>query len=102
MWRQGDVLIEKVDRIPQSARPIHHPVLAVGASTGQRHRIRDAKSARLYWYPVGRNRQLYLDVTAPTAEVIHPEHASIVLVQGIYRVWQQREYGDAGPRTVID
>ena len=46
--------------------------------------------------------QLYLEVTAEEAGVVHPEHGEIVLPRGAYRVWRQREFDDSGSRFVAD
>src|SRR5262245_39698213 len=102
MWRQGDVLIERVESIPSSARPLRRPVLASGDSTGQRHQIKDRRTARLLSADEGGITQLFLEVTAGEAGVVHPEHAGIVLPKGAYRVWRQREFGDWGHRIVND
>ncbi len=102
MWRQGDVLIERVGAIPASARRLRRPVLASGDSTGQRHQIRDRRAARLLSSGEGGATQLYLEVLAEEAGVVHPEHGEIVLPRGSYRVWRQREFDDPGPRLVAD
>jgi hypothetical protein len=103
MWRQGDVLIERVEAIPPSARRLKRPVLASGDATGQRHQIKDRQTARLLSYPSGAGGMLlFLEVIAEEASVVHPEHGSIVLPRGAYRVWRQREFDDEGSRFVAD
>jgi hypothetical protein len=103
LWRQGDVLIQTVDAIPPGYRPLKRPVLASSDSTGHRHQIRDRQTARLYSAPDQFNSDMYLDVTADEAQLVHPEHDTIVLQRGQYRVWRQREYTVfGGYRTVID
>ncbi|HET6251134.1 MAG TPA: hypothetical protein VFE47_25860 [Tepidisphaeraceae bacterium] len=99
MWRQGDVFIEAVDSIPQFLKRYNRLILASGDSTGQRHQIKDRKSAQLYQ---GAGDDLYLVVTSDTATVAHPEHAPIDLPKGNYRVWKQREFADVKPRPVVD
>ena len=75
---------------------IKHPstVLADGELTGHRHRIRDFRSANIF----EADGQLYVDVVADRAEIVHEEHGTIELNRGIYRVWRQREY-DPRPTT---
>ena len=102
MWRQGDVLIERVDAIPPTAEPLKRPILAAGAATGRRHQIKDRKAARLFRAVGPRGLDLFLDVLADSAEVVHPEHGTITLPRGRYRVWPQREFGDFGTRPVLD
>jgi hypothetical protein len=102
LWRQGDVLIQRVEAIPPSARKLKRPVLASGDSTGQRHQIKDRRTARLLSVGEGRATQLFLEVIADEASVVHPEHGTIALPQGMYRVWRQREFADREIRFVAD
>lgn len=102
LWRQGDVLIETVDAIPEGAARLKRLVLASGEVTGHRHRIEDRRSAKLYRLDSGPSRGLFLEVLHDTADVIHPEHDTITLPRGCYRVWQQREAGAVGWSTVAD
>src|SRR5262249_2128320 len=102
MWRQGDVLIEAVESIPPSARRLKRPILASGDSTGQRHQLKDRRTGRLLAGGEGRATQLFLDVTADAASIVHPEHGPIVLPRGSYRVWRQREFADREVRFVAD
>ena len=99
MWRQGDVLIEPALEVPDSATKLKRLILASGDSTGQRHTIREHKSAELF--RAGRD-EMFLRVTADEATVVHPEHRPITLSRGTYRVWKQREFSDAAPRPVRD
>ena len=36
--------------------------------------------------------EMFIDVVADRAEVVHEEHGPIMLNRGVYRVWRQREY----------
>lgn len=98
MWRQGDILIEAIDAIPSDARELDHMILAEGAATGHRHAVERARGIRHYVH----GETQYLDVACASATIGHPEHRPIVLATGKYRVWRQREYTGAAPRTVID
>lgn len=102
MWRQGDVMIEPVDAIPPGAVPQKRPILAAGGATGRRHQVKDRGVARLFAAPGRTGPTLYLDVVADEAAVVHPEHGTIILPRGQYRVWPQREYSDFGTRTMLD
>ena len=99
MWRQGDVLIERADEIPSTATKLKRLILASGDSTGQRHTIKEYKSAELYR---STGDAMFLRVTADEATVVHPEHGPIKLPRGTYRVWKQREFTDVVPRPVRD
>jgi hypothetical protein len=98
MWRQGDVLIAGVDAIPQGATKRSNCVLAEGELTGHSHRIDQPSVAELYEC----KGLLYLQVMASEARVVHQEHGPITLPQGVYMVWQQREYAPRKIRPVTD
>ena len=102
IWRQGDVLIERVESVPPSAKRLKRLVLASGDSTGQRHQIKDRRAARLLSSDEGGDPRLFLEIIAELAAVVHPEHGEIVLPRGAYRVWRQREFDDHGSRFVAD
>lgn len=94
LYRHGDVLVAKVGALPAGAEKQNHLVLAEGEITGHTHRIAEIGSAELYQVET----EVYLRVVAPTATLIHQEHGPIVLAQGFYRVWRQREYS---PREIL-
>ncbi len=99
MYRQGDVLIMKVDNLPQGAESKdtgNRVVLAWGEVTGHAHAI-DSRFAKMYTAQ-GQN---YIRVE-PGAELVHEEHATIALTPGVYRVVQQREYIPGSFREVAD
>jgi hypothetical protein len=98
MWRHGDVLIAAIDKIPKKARLQTHAVLARGEVTGHSHRIAEPRAAELWEL----NGELYVNVIAPQATVVHQEHKPITLPRGTYRVWMQREYTLAEIRRVVD
>ena len=88
--RQGDVLLQPVGDVPESARPLPRTagrvVLAEGEVTGHAHAIRSSGATML---ADGDDR--YLRVAAPVT-LDHEEHATIELVPGSYRIVIQREY----------
>jgi len=88
LFRHGDVLIQKVSKLPQDAKRLRHRTLAHGELTGHSHTIRERKRVAL-WQS---STQLFLHIESPHATVVHQEHAPIEIPQGIYRVWRQREY----------
>jgi len=103
MWRQGDVLIRRVEAIPDRVprRPLPHGVLVHGELTGHSHRLENPKSAMLFSgaRSIG---ELFLDVPAGGTRIIHEEHGPIELPQGLYRAWRQREYSPKAIRVVRD
>jgi hypothetical protein len=89
MFRQGDVLLVRVDAAPEGepVGPEHgRLVLARGEATGHHHSVA-AERATLLRTADG----LYLRITAPTP-LEHQEHGPIRLEPGDYRVVRQREY----------
>jgi hypothetical protein len=102
MWRQGDVFIERVEQIPAATRdaPLPHGVLVHGEITGHSHRVEDLSTAQLF--SGGSPGEVFLDVIAPLATIIHEEHGPIRLEHGTYRVWRQREYSPKAIRLVYD
>jgi hypothetical protein len=98
MWRQGDVLIATADAIPHGATKRPNCVLAEGELTGHSHRIDQPSVAELYEC----KGALYLRVLASEAQVVHQEHGPIKLPQGVYAIWQQREYTPQSIRPVTD
>lgn len=100
MFRQGDVLVMPVQKIPGSAtagaRDNGRIVLAYGEVTGHSHSIAEA-STELLEYEGAR----YLRV--PEKAVLrHEEHRSIDLPAGDYRIITQREYTPKAIVNVLD
>jgi hypothetical protein len=88
LWRHGDVLIGSAKEIPAGAQRKPGTVLAHGEITGHSHRFSDANAVKL-WEHGG---QLFVEVIADSATVVHEEHMPITLPRGSYRIWMQREY----------
>jgi hypothetical protein len=98
LWRHGDVLVAQAIELPKDAKLQSHLILAKGEVTGHAHRIAEPHAAQL-WEFAG---ALFLKVIAEKATLVHEEHNPIVLPQGTYRVWMQREYSPAEIRRVVD
>lgn len=100
IYRQGDVLLVKVDGLPENVAPVScdgRIVLAFGEVTGHAHALSNAH-ASLYT----RQGERYLEAK-PGAQLVHEEHATINLPEGFYKVVQQREYvPQSAPRDVAD
>lgn len=104
MFRQGDVLIVAVDKIPAAAEPIARTkrgvVLAEGEVTGHAHRI-PARTASLYRTE---ENARFLRVAGPApVQLKHEEHKTVTLPAGDYRVTIHAEYQPGAlPRQVAD
>ena len=88
LFRHGDVLIQKVSKLPADVRRLRHRTLAHGELTGHSHQIQESHGVAL-WESLS---DLFLEIESPHATVVHQEHAPIEIPAGIYRVWRQREY----------
>jgi hypothetical protein len=102
LYRQGDVLIERVEEIgtgtpvmPENGRII----LAHGEATGHHHSLpsTDVETAILDLDQGAMFLRLVRD-----SVLSHQEHAPINLVAGTYRVTRQREYSPEEIRNVAD
>jgi hypothetical protein len=92
MYRQGDLLLIRVNTLPDGARQRSGPgdrlILAHGEATGHHHSVA-AADAEL---TVTDADEAYLRVMRPTS-LEHQEHRVIELEPGTYWVVRQREYG---------
>lgn len=99
MVRQGDVLVTRVDSLPEklSERPRDEGrvILAYGEVTGHCHQVADPGAAALLDAPDG---ETYLRVDR-LSELVHDEHGAIALEPGNYKVTRQREYT---PEAIIN
>ena len=100
--RQGDVLLVRVDAIPErrvglvvSEQTADRHLLAEGEATGHAHvvvgnELRLAEwSRRRRWGPSEQRRYL---VVEGEATLVHEEHLPLVVAEGVYEVRRQREY----------
>jgi hypothetical protein len=112
-YRQGDVLIEVIAKIPSTAQKQKRSrqiILAHGEVTGHHHCLKIADPAD--WWKEGdistaNNKPTTLAgelfVTLPHGGVVtHQEHSKIKLPPGNYRVTRQREYSPEAIRNVAD
>lgn len=99
LYRQGDVLFRKIERIPDGERNQRvNGVLAEGEVTGHKHAIADLEAAGVFEVGEG----LYLQVSEQGVSITHDEHKPISLPPGDYQVTIQREYTPQEIRSVAD
>jgi hypothetical protein len=98
LWRQGDVFVTAVANLPSTGRVARRPVLAEGEITGHAHRLQEPASGQVF--SVGPD--LYLEVLAETATLVHEEHGPVTLPRGGYAIRIQREYSPQEIRRVVD
>lgn len=104
IYRQGDVLIRQVDRLPKSAKdvtPDGRIVLAHGEVTGHAHAIAPGEASEFSFAAAAGIVRRFLSVVKE-AVVRHEEHAPIPLPPGVYEIVQQREYTPEAIRNVAD
>lgn len=87
-WRQGDVLVARVERVPDEARPTGETVLFRGEATGHAHRLEASGVSAV----LALDDRLFLRIDEAGARLVHEEHGPIPLEAGVYRVWRQREF----------
>jgi hypothetical protein len=98
-YRQGDILIEAIDQVPDQAlkqmrgEPI---ILAYGEVTGHDHRLIADKAD---WWKLGDEQ--FIEPAAP-ATIRHQEHGPISIEERPHRVIRQREYSPEAIRNVAD
>ena len=101
IYRQGDVLVQRVEEIPADVTPVKREsgriVLAHGEVTGHAHAIKN-RAAKFYETSTG---ERYLSLPKEST-LDHEEHSTIVLPAGKYRVIRQREYHPEEIRNVAD
>lgn len=85
MYRQGDVLLTRIDTLPEGLTERKSRLIVEGEVTGHQHRLVTGR--------VLSNAQgaLFLEILQAT-QVVHQEHHPLHLPSGFYQVTCQREY----------
>ena len=104
LYRQGDVALRGIDKLPTNLIEVQRDngavVLAYGEVTGHSHALRGARVALFMDTGSGSGRR-YLKVDEPS-DLSHEEHSTITLPAGLYEVLGQVEYTPAEIRRVAD
>ena len=98
-YRQGDILIRKIDKLPSGKRKkrLTGHVLE-GEATGHMHRILELEQAEVLEIGDG----LFVTVGERGVSLVHPEHKTIELPPGDFEIIRQREYSPEEIRNVQD
>ena len=96
-YRQGDVLLIKVDDALELNTETCSSVLAEGEVSGHKHEIINGTVHSRRWY----SDPKYVRSTGKTT-LVHPEHGHIKINKGLYEVRIQREYSELSNRYVAD
>jgi hypothetical protein len=90
MYRQGDVLLVPVKRLPVKAEPTTQAsdklILAYGEATGHHHSLPSTDASFIEF-----NEEVYVRLHTKTY-LSHQEHRAIYLPAGDYKIVRQREY----------
>ena len=102
-YRQGDVLLCAVDRIPPSALPVPSEdgrvVVAFGELTEHAHAFA-AEAAQLFREE--ESGRAFIVIAEGDAELVHEDHDPILVPHGRYELRRQREYIPRLGRFVAD
>jgi hypothetical protein len=88
MYRQGDILLKKIETIPVGVQPSNDDVILRGEATGHAHRIVNGTIFTRSRFPT---EEMYVEAKVGAA-LIHEEHSTIPIEPGFYEVIRQREY----------
>lgn len=103
MYRQGDVLIRPVEKIPTGLEevPLDHGrvILAYGEATGHAHAV--IGDVEFLAADLQEMEGRFLRVEQE-ARVVHDEHDTVTLPPGDYEIARQREYQPEAPQWVAD
>lgn len=106
-FRQGDVLIIKIDELPKrnllkKVEPVSgRVILAEGEVTGHAHALESDGVALLELPQEGQTSRIFMELTKDST-VNHEEHGKIDLTKGFYEIRRQREYQPDEIRQVAD
>lgn len=89
-YEHGDVILKKIDTIPQAAKKVivkDQIILAEGETTGHAHRILDLVGTKL----LQSGSVMYLHLDQPKA-LVHEEHGKLTIEPGDYEIDRIKEY----------
>jgi hypothetical protein len=100
VWRQGDVIVREVSEIPKNAVRRETNEIRIASETGNPHSLR----ATQVFETRDRGRSLQSSeqfaLLEEPALMTHPQHPSLQLPIGIYRITTMRDYAPA--RRLMD
>lgn len=100
-YRQGDVFLEKIDKIPSEAKRRKSDVLVEGEATGHAHRLKNGLIYEIKPHLSSDPGQMFVEAKQ-NAVLFHEEHGQIEIEVGFYILVRQREYHGKENRLVID
>lgn len=94
-FRQGDVFIEEIDKIPEKTKIDLTNILVYGETTGHAHRLRGGDL-------LTDEQDNKFVISRGKTQITHEEHDTIELPEGNYQIIRQREYDENEIRYVRD
>lgn len=104
LYRQGDVLIRRIEQIPDGAQPqptTARLTIALGEVTGHAHVLVIERAHEPIASYRDQTDQIFFDLMTE-AFLRHDEHATLTIPAGKYQVVRQREYTPQEIRQVAD
>lgn len=102
IYRQGDVGIQEIKKLPKGLRVINSPIIKEGEATGHHHKLVKEYNGQ---FDVLEDLagQKYLQINEPT-DLTHQEHKTITIERGLYFISHEREYNyfELEARKVVD
>ncbi len=86
LYRQGDLLLKEIPRVPKNAQSVKSMVLAEGEATGHKHKL---VGGLVQVYEDDKNKFVEVE---ETTQLVHEEHTPIALDRGSYVVVREREF----------
>jgi hypothetical protein len=109
---QGDLLINKVDALPQDIvlSPLNDCLVAEGEQSGHNHRLVPTDEQSIITYYKREDGFVYMNIVSGSATLGHwhgqtrdkADHEALTFTPGFYIIHPQREYDELGDRKVID
>jgi hypothetical protein len=101
-YRQGDILLEKVDNVVDDCEKIqdnNNNIIAHGES-GNQHRM----NQQVVIFEDRKTKERFVQVMNQDTELVHQEHKPIQIPKGLYKIRREREYNafEQSIRQVID
>lgn len=95
-YRHGEILLLKIDKMPENAKELETKIFATGSSNNN-HSVMTGKLFK-------KENELYLE--AKDTSLLHPEHSPNIgdakIEDGFYQIITQVEYTPDGLKPVID
>lgn len=90
IYRQGDLGITPITKLPDNLKIVKSPILAYGEATGHKHQLLE-RTANQFSVLEDSAGNTYLKIGQPT-DLIHEEHKTITIEKGLYFISHEREY----------